>query len=160
MANASAGVLMYRLKAGEVQVLLVHPGGPFWKKKDAGAWSIPKGEHDPREDAEAAARREFLEELGVAPTGVLRPLGGLRQRGGKWVEAFALEGDFDVENVKSNSFEIEWPPRSGRTQSFPEVDCAAWFCIRCARVKILASQLPFIDRLEELLSNPTKLFSG
>jgi predicted NUDIX family NTP pyrophosphohydrolase len=151
MANPSAGILMYRRRGEELLVLLVHPGGPFWKKKDEAAWSIPKGEHGPSEDAETAARREFLEELGVAPSGVLRSLGLLRQRGGKWVEALALESDFDVENVKSNSFAMEWPPKSGKIQNFPEIDRAEWFPLQRARVKILASQLPFLDRLEELL---------
>jgi predicted NUDIX family NTP pyrophosphohydrolase len=152
MANPSAGILMYRRSGEEILVLLVHPGGPFWKKKDLGAWSIPKGEHGPDEDAETAARREFFEELGEAPSGALRPLGRVRQRGGKWVEAFALEGDFDVENVKSDSFALEWPPKSGNIQHFPEIDRAEWFSLPSARVKILASQLPFLDRLEEFLS--------
>jgi predicted NUDIX family NTP pyrophosphohydrolase len=153
MANPSAGILMYRRQKEELLVLLVHPGGPFWKKKDLGAWSIPKGEHGPSEDAETAARREFLEELGVAPSGALRSLGCLRQRGGKQVEAFALESYLDVENVKSNSFTMEWPPKSGKIQNFPEIDRAEWFSLECARVKILASQLPFLDRLEALLKD-------
>ena len=146
-------MLMYRRERGEVLVLLVHPGGPFWKRKDAGAWSIPKGEIGPNEGAEAAARREFAEELGDVPTGALQSLGNLRQRGGKWVEAFALEGEFNVDDVRSNTFTMEWPPRSGRCQSFPEIDRAEWFSLKAARVKILASQVPFLDRLEELLSN-------
>jgi predicted NUDIX family NTP pyrophosphohydrolase len=152
MADPSAGILMYRRSGEEMLVLLVHPGGPFWKKKDLGAWSIPKGEHGPDEDAGTAARREFFEELGEAPSGALRPLGRARQRGGKWVEAFALEGDFDVEKLKSDSFVLEWPPKSGNIQQFPEIDRAEWFSLPSARVKILASQLPFLDRLEELLS--------
>jgi predicted NUDIX family NTP pyrophosphohydrolase len=153
MTNPSAGILMFRRQGKESLVLLVHPGGPFWKKKDLGAWSIPKGEHGPSEDAETAARREFMEELGVAPSGALRSLGRVRQRGGKKVEAFALEGDFEVENVKSNSFAMEWPPKSGKIQNFPEIDRAEWFSLECARVKILASQLPFLDCLEALLKN-------
>ena len=136
-------------------VFLVHPGGPYWKRKDEGAWSIPKGEHGPCEDAQTAARREFLEEVGLTVSGVLRSLGRLRQRGGKWVEAFALESDFDVEKIESNSFVMEWPPKSGMIQSFPEIDRAEWFPLERARVKILASQLPFLDRLEGLLGPPS-----
>ncbi len=154
MASSSAGILMYRRQERELLVLLVHPGGPFWKAKDDGAWSIPKGEHGPSEDAETAARREFQEELGVAPAGAMRSLGRLRQRGGKWVEAFAIESDFDVGNVKSNSFAMEWPPKSGKIQNFPEIDRAQWFLMERARAKILPSQLPFLDRLEELTGIP------
>jgi predicted NUDIX family NTP pyrophosphohydrolase len=150
MAALSAGILLYRRANGALQVLLVHPGGPFWRNKDDGAWSIPKGERAPGEEAEATARREFLEELGTSPTGPLVPLGSIRQRGGKQVEAFALQGDLDVERIAGNSFEIEWPPRSGRRQSFPEVDRAAWFSPQEARRKINEGQRPFIDRLEEL----------
>ena len=151
MAAQSTGILLYkRGRDGALQVLLVHPGGPFWRNKDAGAWSIAKGERDDGEDAEATARREFIEELGSIPSGVLVPLGRIRQQGGKLVDAFALEGDFDVERISSNSFEMEWPPRSGRRQSFPEVDRAAWFSLEEARQKINARQRPFIDRLEEL----------
>ncbi|MBV9566671.1 MAG: NUDIX domain-containing protein [Hyphomicrobiales bacterium] len=153
MPSLSSGILMYRREQKEVLVLLVHPGGPFWKRRDAGAWSIPKGEMSRDEEAETAARREFAEELGEVPVGALRSLGSLRQRGGKWVEAFALEGDFNVADVRSNSFTMEWPPRSGRTQSFPEIDRAEWFSLQCARDKILASQLPFLDRLEDIVSN-------
>ena len=156
MANPSAGILMYRWSGKEILVLLAHPGGPFWKNKDLGAWSIPKGEHGPAEEAATAARREFSEELGEAPCGALLPLGRVRQRGGKWVEAFALEGDFDVENVKSDSFALEWPPKSGKIQHFPEIDRPAWFSLPCARVKILASQLPFLDRLKELLPKASR----
>ncbi|MBV8964419.1 MAG: NUDIX domain-containing protein [Hyphomicrobiales bacterium] len=152
MPSLSSGILMYRQEQEEVLVLLVHPGGPFWKRKDAGAWSIPKGEMDRHEDAATAARREFAEELGEVPAGALRSLGSLRQRGGKQVEAFALEGDFNVEDVRSNTFAMEWPPRSGRSETFPEIDRAEWFSLKCARDKILASQIPFLDRLEELLS--------
>lgn len=156
MAGRSAGILLYKyqpaLKHGRRMplVLLVHPGGPFWRNKDNGAWSIPKGEGTDEEDTEATARREFAEELGSVPSGVLTPLGSIRQRGGKLVEAFALEGDFDVERISGNSFEMEWPPRSGRRQSFPEVDRAAWFSTDAARLKINIGQRPFIDRLEEL----------
>lgn len=121
---ASAGILMYRRRAGAVEVLLAHPGGPFWSRKDAGAWSIPKGLIEEGEDPEATARREFEEELGMPAAGLLRPLGRLRQRGGKLVEAFALEGDLDAGAVKSGVFEIEWPPGSRRLRSYPEVDRA------------------------------------
>ena len=141
---------MFRRGEGGLEVLLVHPGGPFWAKKDLGAWTIPKGERDPGEDAETTARREFAEELGNLPEGTLVPLGHIRQRAGKRVEGFALEGDFDVERIAGSSFEIEWPPRSGRRQSFPEVDRAQWFSPDEARRKINAGQIPFIDRLEEL----------
>jgi predicted NUDIX family NTP pyrophosphohydrolase len=150
MPTMSAGILMYhRGKAGLV-VLLVHPGGPFWRNRDLGAWSIPKGELDGSEDPEAAARREFAEELGVAASGPLRPLGQVRQRGGKIVLAYALEGTLDADAVRSNQIPIEWPPRSGRMVHIPEIDRAAWFPLRLAREKILASQRPFLDRLERL----------
>ena len=150
MAAESARILLYKRTAGRLRVLLVHPGGPFWRNKDEGAWTIPKGERSSGEDAETAARREFAEELGTMATGALIPLGRIRQRGGKQVDGFALEGNLDVERIAGNSFEIEWPPRSGRRQSFPEVDRAAWFSPAEARQKINAAQTPFIDRLEEL----------
>ena len=147
MAATSAGILMYRRRGGRIEVLLVHPGGPFWRNKDAGAWSIPKGEYTAQEDAEAAARREFGEELGLEARGELEPLGEVRQKGGKRVTAFALEGDLDPSAIRSNEFEMEWPPRSGRSQSFPEIDRAAWFTLVEARERILASQGPLLDRL-------------
>lgn len=150
MAAESAGILLYKRKGRGLLVLLVHPGGPFWRNKDDGAWTIPKGERNAGEDAETTARREFAEELGTAVTGALIPLGRIRQRAGKQVDGFGLEGDLDVERISGNSFEIEWPPRSGRRQSFPEVDRAAWFTPDEARQKINAAQKPFIDRLEEL----------
>jgi predicted NUDIX family NTP pyrophosphohydrolase len=150
MATESAGILLYKRNRHGLLVLLVHPGGPFWRNKDDGAWSLPKGECAAGEDAAMTARREFAEELGAMPTGALIPLGRIRQRGGKQVDGFALEGDLDVEHISGNSFEIEWPPRSGRRQSFPEVDRAAWFSPDGARQKINAGQRPFIDRLEEL----------
>ena len=150
MAAESAGILMYKRQGQDLQVLLVHPGGPFWRNKDLGAWSIPKGELAAGEDAEATARREFAEELGVKPVGTLSPLGHIRQRGGKQVEAFAIQGEFDVDRLSSNSFEMEWPPRSGRMQSFPEVDRAAWFSLAEAREKINAGQRALIDRLADL----------
>jgi len=148
---SSAGILMYRRGHQKVEVLLVHPGGPYWRKKDEGAWSIPKGEIDEDENAEVAARREFLEETGTAVTGPLEPLGEIRQRGGKRVTAFAVKGDLDVDAIKSNTFEIEWPPRSGNLQSFPEIDRAAWVDLPAAHVKILESQRPLLDRLVELV---------
>lgn len=150
MANESAGILLYKRKGRALRVLLVHPGGPFWRNKDDGAWTIPKGERSASEDVETTARREFAEELGTTATGPLIPLGRIRQRGGKQVDGFALEGDLDVEQISGNRFEIEWPPRSGRRQSFPEVDRAAWFSPDEARRKINAAQTAFIDRLEEL----------
>jgi predicted NUDIX family NTP pyrophosphohydrolase len=148
----SAGILLFRRGAGGAEVLLVHPGGPFWARKDLGAWSIPKGEHGDDEDALAAARREFEEETGTAlPDGPLTALGDIRQRGGKRVRAWALEGDFDPATVRSNTFELEWPPRSGRTQAFPEIDRAAWFGLDEARERLLGAQAPFLDRLREHL---------
>jgi predicted NUDIX family NTP pyrophosphohydrolase len=143
--------LMYNQNGGVLRVLLVHPGGPFWRNRDLGAWSIPKGEFDQAEDAEAAARREFREELGIEVDGPLRALGDIRQRSGKIVCAFALEGDLDVSAVHSNTVTIEWPPRSGRTAPVPEVDGAAWLDLPLARRKILASQKPLLDRLEALV---------
>lgn len=152
MAVFSAGIVMYRRTVRGPEVLLVHPGGPYWHNKDLGAWSIPKGEYDPDENAETAARREFAEELGVEAKGALRPLGEIRQRSGKHVTAFALEGDLDATQVRSNSFEIEWPPRSGRKASFPEVDRAVWFTLAEAHEKIVAGQKLLLDRLEELIA--------
>jgi predicted NUDIX family NTP pyrophosphohydrolase len=148
---SSAGILMYRRTGSRLEVLLVHPGGPFWRNKDEGAWSIPKGEMDGGEDAAVAARREFLEETGDAVTGTLEPLGNIRQRGGKQVNAFAVEGDLDVDAIKSNPFEIEWPPKTGMMQSFPEIDRAAWFDLPAAHAKILENQRVFLDRLYEFL---------
>jgi predicted NUDIX family NTP pyrophosphohydrolase len=142
---------MYRRGAGRIEVLLVHPGGPYWRNKDHGAWSIPKGEYGPEEDAETAARREFAEELGFEASGALKPLGDIRQKGGKRVTAFALEGDLDTSRVRSIHFEMEWPPRSGRMQSFPEVDRAAWFSLDEARERIIASQSALLGRLAAAL---------
>lgn len=147
MPLTSAGVLLYRRTEGGIEVLLVHPGGPFWKKRDLGAWSIPKGEICPGEEAEAAARREFQEELGAELVALLRPLRRVKQRGGKIVEAFAGEGDLDVAAVTSQTFEMEWPPRSGRRQAFPEVDRAQWFSIEEAGRRILESQAPLLETL-------------
>jgi len=142
---------MYRRAAGVLQVLLVHPGGPFWVRRDAGAWSIPKGEYGPDEDPEDAARREFSEELGMAAQGACQPLGEIRQKGGKIVTAFALEGDLDVDTITSSHFEIEWPPHSGQRKSFPEVDRAQWFDLDEARERILPAQVPLLNRLFALL---------
>ncbi len=144
----SAGILLYR--AGP-EVLLVHPGGPFWARRDDGAWSIPKGEYGLDDDAQAAAVREFEEELGTPPpAGELRELGAVQLAGGKRVSAWALEGEFDTSSAVSNTFELEWPPKSGRLQAFPEVDRAAWFDLETARIKINKGQLPLLDRLVEL----------
>jgi predicted NUDIX family NTP pyrophosphohydrolase len=151
MPQTSAGILAYRTRQGGLEVLLVHPGGPFWRNKDFGAWSIPKGEYGPDEDAESAARREFFEELGLELTAPLRPLGEIRQRGGKHVVGFALPLDLDPRTIRSNGFELEWPPRSGRLQTFPEVDRADWFPLEEARARINQGQLPLLDRLETLL---------
>jgi predicted NUDIX family NTP pyrophosphohydrolase len=152
MPKTSAGLLLYRLTPGGPEVLLVHPGGPFWARKDEGAWSIPKGEHDEREDPRAAAIRELEEELGTAPElGDLHDLGEVRQKGGKVVRAYAAPGDFDPDTLSSNTFEMEWPPRSGRRQAFPEVDRAAWFPPEQAKAKINPAQAEFLDRLADLL---------
>jgi len=150
MAELSAGILMWRRGAGgTVEVLLGHFGGPFWAKRDAGAWAIPKGLVEPGEELEACARREFEEELGVKPEGALAPLGRIRQKGGKWVEAFALEGDLDPAAIVSNSFTVEWPPKSGRFETHAEIDRAAWFPLAEAREKILPSQRPILDLFEQ-----------
>ncbi len=154
MVPTSAGILMYRRCGCRLEVLLVHPGGPFWRKKDLGAWSIPKGEYGFDEDAETAARREFSEELGVEAAGDLKSLGEVKQRSGKRVTAFTLEGDLDITMIRSNRFEMEWPPRSGRVQTFPEVDRAGWFSLPEAHEKILAAQRPFLDRIAALANVP------
>jgi predicted NUDIX family NTP pyrophosphohydrolase len=152
MPVRSAGILLYRHGAAGPEVLLVHPGGPFWARRDAGAWSIPKGEHADGEEPVDCARREFAEETGSAlPLEELVPLGEVRQRSGKRVEAWAAEGDLDPAAVRSNTFELEWPPRSGRTQTFPEVDRAAWFALDEAQQRLLPAQAPFVDRLRERL---------
>ena len=150
MPPTSAGILLFQRRDDGMVVLLAHPGGPFWRNRDAGAWSIPKGERSPGESAEAAARREFAEETGMTPQGELLPLGVIRQRGGKQVEAFALEGDFDVEALRCNRFEMEWPPRSGTMARFPEIDRVAWFPLAEARVRILSGQVDLLDRLDTL----------
>ncbi|CAN5391668.1 NUDIX domain-containing protein [soil metagenome] len=151
MPKLSAGLLIFRrTPSHELEVLLVHPGGPFWAKKDAAAWSIPKGEVDDGEDAEACAMREFEEELGhPAPSGDRLDLGEVRQASGKRVRCWAVEGDLGVESVVSNTFEMEWPPHSGRRENFPEVDRAAWFSLNDARPKLVTAQVEFLERLIE-----------
>lgn len=149
MPSKSAGIIAYRRRP-EIEVLLVHPGGPFWRNKDLSAWSIPKGEYANEEDAEIAARREFAEELGLELSVPLTALGQVKQRGGKLVTAFAAEFDIDVRSIRSNTFEIEWPPRSGKRQAFPEVDRAEWFTLEEAQEKINAGQRPLLERLERL----------
>jgi predicted NUDIX family NTP pyrophosphohydrolase len=146
----SAGILMWRRRGGTKEVLLAHFGGPQWRGRDEGAWAIPKGLVEPNEPLETCARREFEEELGVRPEGPLVGLGRIRQKGGKYVEAFALEGDLDAETIVSNAFTIEWPPRSGQLRTYPEVDKAAWFSLAEARRKILASQLPILEAFEKI----------
>ncbi len=152
MAALSAGLVLFRRHGDGLQVLLVHPGGPFWARKDQGAWSIPKGEHTPDEDPLSVARREFTEELGsAAPDGAAIALGEVRQRGGKRVTAWAVEGDLDAARTSSNQVEMEWPRNSGRRITFPEVDRAEWFALSEARRRILDGQRPLLDRLEEQL---------
>lgn len=150
MTAASVGIVLFRWRDGALHVLLGHPGGPFWRHRDIGAWTIPKGAALAGESPEDAARREFAEETGLHVTGPLQFLGGVRQRGGKQVDAFAFEGDFDVTQLCSNVFEMEWPPRSGRQQAFPELDRVQWFDLPEARERILPAQRPFLDRLEAL----------
>lgn len=152
MAKQSAGLLIYKRSDGRLFVFLVHPGGPFWAKKDTGAWSIPKGEFDDDEDALTAARREFTEETGQTVNGDFRELRPCRQKGGKIVRAWAIEADVS-ETVVSNMFEMEWPPRSGRKQTFPEVDRGGWFEIGEARSRINPGQLPLLDELADFLSS-------
>lgn len=144
----AAGILMWRRRGAGRQVLLAHFGGPQWRSRDDGAWAIPKGLVEPGETLEACARREFEEEMGAPAEGPLTALGRIRQKGGKYVEAFALEGDLDAEACVSNTFTVEWPPRSGQFGTYPEMDKAAWFDLEEARRKILPSQLPILDALE------------
>jgi predicted NUDIX family NTP pyrophosphohydrolase len=154
MPSRSAGILAFRMPHGRIEVLLVHPGGPYWRKKDLGAWSIPKGEYGSDEQPEQAARREFSEELGIKLSAPLLSLGEVRQRAGKIVHAFAVEFNVDVAAIHSITFEMEWPPRSGKRQAFPEVDRAEWFDLTTARSKINGGQLPLLDRLETLCGGP------
>ncbi len=152
MPKRSAGFLPYRFRDGELEVFLVHPGGPFWAKKDNGAWSIPKGEIEPGEDSLEVARREYREETGCEAQGNLIPLTPLRQPSGKIISAWACIGECDPETVKSNTFMMEWPPHSGQQQEFPEVDRAAWFRPEFAKEKIAQGQRGFIEELEAILS--------
>jgi predicted NUDIX family NTP pyrophosphohydrolase len=152
MPERSAGLLLYRTRRAEPEVLLVHPGGPFWAKKDDGAWSIPKGLADAGEDLLAAARREFFEETGHAPEGKFFVLGDFRYSSGKIVSAWAVEGDFDVAQFRSGTFEMEWPPKSGRIQKFPEADRADWFVLDEAESKILKGQAGMLDALRNRLA--------
>jgi len=154
--RTSAGILLYRLHGGTCEVFLVHPGGPYWRGKDAGAWSIPKGELEEGDDPLAAAQREFHEETGRRLSGKLVALAPLRQPSGKLIHAWATQGDIDASSVKSNTFSMEWPPHSGRQQQFPEVDRGEWFEIAAAREKILRGQRPFLDQLLALLASPKK----
>jgi predicted NUDIX family NTP pyrophosphohydrolase len=147
----SAGILLFRQRQGVTEVLLIRPGGPYWRNKEAGAWMIPKGMVEPGEEPAEAALREFEEETGTRLTSVPFPLATVRQAGGKMVEAFALEGEFDCASVRSIEFEMEWPPKSGRTQRFPEAEEARWMTLAEARRMMLRSQLPLIDALEERL---------
>jgi predicted NUDIX family NTP pyrophosphohydrolase len=148
----SAGLLLFRRRENRIEVFLVHPGGPFWAKKDLGAWSLPKGEYTDGEDPLSAARREFEEETGLRPEGAFLPLGQIRQAGGKLVSAWAFEGDFDAATLKSNTFSIEWPPKSGKMCEFPEVDRAGWFSLEQARSKILPGQVNLLDTLEKTVA--------
>ena len=153
-SRRSAGILLHRGHGERLEVLLVHPGGPVWAKRDVGAWSIPKGEYVDGEEALVAARREFEEELGTSPpTGEAADLGEIRQKSGKWVRAWALAGDLDPAHIRSNTFEFEWPPRSGKVIEIPEVDRAEWFGLDAAREKINPAQVTLLDRLEQLLGN-------
>lgn len=149
--KSTAGILMYRSRDHTIEVFLVHPGGPFWAKKDAGAWSIPKGEIDEDEDPLDAAKREFQEETGLAVDGDFMVLTPVKQAGGKVVQAWAVNGDCKAESIKSNTFSMEWPPRSGKRKEFPEVDRGAWFSLEIAREKILKAQIKLLDELEHII---------
>lgn len=153
MAKRSAGLLLYRHLHHELQVFLVHPGGPFWAKKDLGAWSIPKGEYQEDEEPLQAARREFLEETGFSVDGTFLHLGSVKQASGKIVSAWAVEGDCNPDSLVSNTCSIEWPPRSGKRIDIPEVDRGAWFSLAEARQRILAGQLPFLEALARTLQS-------
>jgi predicted NUDIX family NTP pyrophosphohydrolase len=150
MAKRSAGILIYRRRATGIEVLLVHPGGPYWAKKDVGTWTVPKGECEPDEDGLTAARRELAEETGLAPVGDFLPLGSFRQSSAKTVEVWAVEGDADPARLRSNSFTMEWPPRSGQIKAFPEVDRAGWFTLAEAARMIVKGQVPILTALSAL----------
>jgi predicted NUDIX family NTP pyrophosphohydrolase len=153
MTARSAGILLYRQHHGEWQVFLAHPGGPYWVHKDIGAWTIPKGEYHDGEDPLQAAQREFMEETGFSAQAPFIPLEPVRQGNGKWVSAWAAEGEIDPTKLRSNLFSIEWPPHSGNMQQFPEVDRGAWFSLAEARVKMIAGQAPLLDQLLTIISN-------
>lgn len=153
MPKASAGLLMYRKRNGPLEVLLVHLGGPFWKKKDSGAWFVPKGEINPGEDQLVAARREFQEETGLVPTGEFLALGSVKHKSGKIVTAWAFAGDCDPASLKSNTFEMEWPPKSGKHAQFPEIDRAEFFTVERATGKMHPAEFEFVTRLEKLLAS-------
>jgi predicted NUDIX family NTP pyrophosphohydrolase len=153
MPKQAAGILMYRRGASGLEVLLAHPGGPLWARKDSGSWTMPKGQFTDGELPLDAARREFEEEMGKAPTGNFQPLGTVKQPSGKVIHAWAAESDFDASKVKSNLFSMEWPPRSGRMGEFPEVDRAGWFPIEEACAKIIKGQTPFLERLLKITNN-------
>lgn len=147
----SAGILLYRFNKKQLELLLVHPGGPFWVKKDEGAWTIPKGELNDKEDALLAAKREFEEETGLKPEGDFIKLSPVKQKAGKLIYAWAVQGNIDITQLNSNTFEMEWPPRSGKRKTFPEVDKAAWFTPAAARSKMVEGQLPLIEEIQKLL---------
>lgn len=151
MAKQSAGLLLYRSKKNQMEVFLAHPGGPFWVKKDLGSWSIPKGEFQEDEDPLVAAQREFHEETGFSISGEFKPLSSIKQKSGKIVYAWAIAGDVDQTKIKSNTFEMEWPPKSGKMKEFPEIDKAEWFTLAVAREKINPAQAAFLDRLLQIL---------
>ena len=154
-SKRSAGILLYRRRGGQVEVLLVHPGGPFWSRKDDGAWFVPKGELEADEEPLSAARREFREELGSEPpNGEPLLLGTVKNKGGKLIYAWALEGDFDLSAFASNTFTLEWPPRSGQMREFPEIDRAAFFALSDAEPKLHPAEQPFLERLRVLLGEP------
>ncbi len=152
MPKNSAGILLYRFNAKNLEVLLVHPGGPYWAKKEVGAWSIPKGEIEPQEDFLQAAIRETQEETGIKAQGKFIPLTSLKQKSGKIIHIWALQGNVETSKIRSNSFEMEWPPRSGHKKVFPEIDKANWFSIVKAQIKIVPGQLPFLIELEKLVN--------
>jgi predicted NUDIX family NTP pyrophosphohydrolase len=158
MAKASAGLVMYRVQTGKLEVLLVHPGGPFWSKKDAGAWFVAKGEVVPGESELSAARREFEEETGLKAEGPFLSLGTVKHKGGKTVIAWAFEGDCDPASLKSNTFTLEWPPRSGKRREFPEVDRAAFFTVEEAKGKIHPDEFELLVRLQESLNSPPRIY--
>jgi predicted NUDIX family NTP pyrophosphohydrolase len=155
MPKRSAGLMMYRIREGELEILLVHHGGPYWRRKDAGAWFIPKGEVAAGEDDAAAAMREFNEETGLTPRGPFLMLGAVRHKSGKTVTAWAFEGDCDPATLTSNTFSMEWPPHSGKQQEFPEIDRAAFFSMRAAEQKMHQAEFEFVSRLQGMLSSST-----